>query len=121
MKKDLLHSIRSLRRQPVFTVVAVLTLALGIGANTAIFSLVNSFLLRPLPVPNAEQITTLAFKQKDGPTQTQFSYPSFDDVRRESREFFTDVAGYQIGLGGITADNRTARMLINYVTGSYFN
>ena len=119
--QDLAYGLRQLRRSPVFTVVAVLTLALGIGANTAIFSLVNSFLLRPLPVPDTEQITTLAFKQKEGPTQIQFSHPDFDDIRRESRDFFTDVAGYQIGLGGITADNRTARMLINYVTGSYFN
>jgi putative ABC transport system permease protein len=58
MKKDLLHSIRSLRRQPVFTVIAVLTLALGIGANTAIFSVVNAVLLKPLAAKDPDRLMT---------------------------------------------------------------
>jgi len=58
MKKDLLHSIRSLRRQPAFTVIAVLTLALGIGANTAIFSVVNAVLLKPLAAKDPERLMT---------------------------------------------------------------
>jgi putative ABC transport system permease protein len=58
MKKDLLHSIRSLRRHPAFTVIAVLTLALGIGANTAIFSVVNAVLLKPLAVIDPDRLMT---------------------------------------------------------------
>src|SRR5215217_2115672 len=58
MKKDLLHSIRSLRRQPAFTVIAVLTLALGIGANTAIFSVVNAVLLKPLAATDPDRLMT---------------------------------------------------------------
>ncbi|HEY4425266.1 MAG TPA: ABC transporter permease [Pyrinomonadaceae bacterium] len=58
MKKDLLHSIRSLRRQPLFTVIAVLTLALGIGANTAIFSVVNAVLLKPLAAKDPDRLMT---------------------------------------------------------------
>ena len=58
MNKDLLNSIRSLRRQPAFTAVAVLTLALGIGANTAIFTVVNAVLLRPLAVRDPDRVMT---------------------------------------------------------------
>jgi predicted permease len=119
--QDLGYGIRQLRRSPVFTLVAVLTLALGIGANTAIFSIVNSFLLRPLPVPAAEQISVLAFRQKEGPLQTQFSYPDLQDIREQSNGVFSDLAGYQIGLGGLTDGNRSSRMWINYVTGNYFS
>ena len=118
--QDLSYGLRQLRRNPGFTVVAVVMLALGIGANTAIFSIVNSFLLRPLPVKDAGQLTVVSFQQKNGPLLNQFSYPDFEDIRRQSSAVFADVFGYQIGLTGLRADGKTGRMWINYVTGNYF-
>ena len=65
--QDLRYGLRGLRKKPGFTTVVVVTLALGLGANTAIFSIVNGFLLSPLPVSHPEQITALAVQQKDSP------------------------------------------------------
>src|SRR5205814_4316648 len=76
--QDIRFGMRMLRKNLGFTAIAVLTLGLGIGANTAIFSMVNSFLLRPLPVESPEQITVLAMQLKKGELQTTFSYPEFE-------------------------------------------
>jgi putative ABC transport system permease protein len=85
--QDLRFAVRTLRKSPSFAAVAVLTLGLGIDANTAIFSMVNSFLLRPLPVKNPEQITVLAMQLKKGELQTDFSYPEFEDLQKQSSSY----------------------------------
>ncbi len=119
--QDLRFAVRVLVKSPGMTAVAVLTLALGIGANTAIFSLVNSFLLRPLPVPHAEQIAYLTFETKAGTLQNNFSIAEFQDIRRGSGAAFSDIFGYEIGTGGLTIGKETAPVTTNYVTGNFFS
>jgi len=75
---------RVLARTPAFTVVAVLTLALGIGANAAIFSVVNALLIRPLPLPDSDRLVFVTGVDKDG-RQQYLSLPDFEDVRRQAR------------------------------------
>ena len=88
LMRDVRFAARTLRRNPGFTIVAVLTLALGIGANTAIFSVVNAVLLRPLPFAHADRLVLIwATNTKSGDTTDVASYPDFEDWRRQSRSF----------------------------------
>ena len=92
--QDLRFAFRQLGRAPSFAITAVLTLALGIGANTAIFSLVNSLLLKPLPVENPQQIAELATGQSHGPVLPIFSYQEFKQIRAQSGGSFSDVIAH---------------------------
>jgi predicted permease len=83
--QDLKYGARSLRRAPGFTVVAVLTLALGIGANTAIFSVVNAVLLRPMPYAESEQLITPVGEKNSPSARTVVSYPDYLDWRDQTQ------------------------------------
>ena len=105
--QDLRFTFRQLRRAPSFAVTAVLTLALGIGANTAIFSLVNSLLLRPLPVANPQQIAALVLRENNGPPQQAFSWPEFKEVRAQSSRSFSNVFAHTLGSMGWRSQGRS--------------
>src|SRR5690242_16637729 len=93
--QDVRYGLRQLRRNPGFTIVAVLTLALGIGANTAVFSVVDAVLLRPLPYSHPEQLFRLYPTDRSGRhTMEATSYPDFHDWEDQSRTFEPMAAYY---------------------------
>jgi predicted permease len=83
---DVRYGLRMLRKSPSFTLIAVLTLALGIGANTALFSVVNGVLLNPLPYPHAEQLVTL-HESKPNFNRGSISFPNFLDWQKDNHSF----------------------------------
>ena len=84
---DCHFGVRQLRKNPGFTAVAILTLALGIGANTAVFSVVESVLLRPLPFQDSERLFAIWAKQKGQADRTGASMPEFEDYKDQSHSF----------------------------------
>lgn len=97
LSQDLRFALRMLRKSPGFTVVVVLTLALGIGANTAIFGLANAAFFRALPYPHAEQLAFLwQSNQRTGVSELAVSYPNYADWRAQSHAF-QDMGYYEFG------------------------
>src|SRR5437762_9147989 len=120
--QDLRYAVRMLGRSPGFTAVAVATLALGIGANTAIFSLVDAVLLRPLPIPEANRIVTLgeAGRGEDARHASSTSYLNFLDWKAQSRSFeaMTIFNGWQPAL---TGSGEAERLPAAFVTSEVFD
>lgn len=119
--QDARYALRMLAKSPMLTVIVVLTLALGIGANTAIFGIVNGLLLRPLPVKSPEQIMVLA-GQVQGDTLGIFtlSYSQLVDFRKQA-DAFSDVFASQVNLGGLSYAGKANQFVYSYVTGNYFS
>src|SRR2546429_5644205 len=111
---DLRYALRSLARSPGFTTVAVLTLALGIGANTAIFSVVNGVLLRPLPYPRPDALMQVETVFQHGAT-SNVSYPNFEDLRDQNRSF-ADLAVYVNGTAPAAAAGEGFRVALAEVS-----
>ncbi len=104
VRQDVALALRRLRRTPAFTVVAILTLALGIGANTAIFSVVNGVLLQPLPFPKPEQLLQVwSASPSAGLTQAAVSPVDLDDWRAQ-RKVIADIGGFWYASGGSGID-----------------
>src|ERR1700734_1935519 len=116
---DVRHGARMLGKSPAFTAVAILTLAVGIGANAAVFSVVNSFLLHPLPVRDPGRLVVVANGTHDYEDPHEVSNPDFKDFQAQS-DAFSDMTAYLINFAGLSADNRSERVLATYVKGNYF-
>lgn len=120
LSHDLRHTIRLLLKSPGFTLVAVLTLAIGIGVNTTVFSIINGMILRPLPLPHPEQIAVLASQQEGTQDFQAFSYPDYLDIRTQA-DVFTDVLAYRVSLVGLTVDGKGEHCVISRVSGNFFS
>ena len=118
--KDIRYGIRSLLKRPGFTAVALITLALGIGANSAIFSVVNAVLLRPLPFPQSEQIALLeGINPPAGITQSNMSVPDFADWQKQN-QVFEQLAGFVTGGALLASGDETERVRGTAVTTDFF-
>ncbi|MEX2281304.1 MAG: ABC transporter permease [Gemmatimonadota bacterium] len=119
--KDLTHGARSLRKNPAFTTVAVLTIALGIGASTAIFSVVNAVLLRPLPYSDAERLV-LVWGDMRARAVFDFPFPPADyqDLRQQAN-LFEDFAAVSTGRQTVSGDNGDPEQIRSaFVTANLF-
>jgi hypothetical protein len=118
--RDATYALRSLRRSPGFAIVAVLTLALGIGATTAIFTAVNAVLLRPLPYPDADRLMVLWLNNTQEQIQRDVtSYPNFLDWREAAA--FDGAAGYSTTTGSFTGDRDAEDHAGAWVTANFFS
>ena len=113
--QDLRYALRALSRRGVFTVVVIATIALGIGANTAIFSVVHAILLRPLPYPNPERVVAFGHLSPTWLT----SDPEYLDYKRELRSF-ESLAAYTQSEGNLATEEEPERVAIAQVTPSFF-
>lgn len=125
LRQDLRYAARTLRKQPAFAVTAILTLALGLGANAAMFAIVNAVLLRPLPYPKAAQLMALnsRFPGSSGATVnfSALSAPEFADIRSRV-DAYAHVAAYQFGNRNLTHSTGEAdRVLTMAVTSAFFD
>src|SRR5262249_2531216 len=125
--QDARYSLRQLRHKPRFAVVAVLTLALGIGANTAIYSLLDQALLRRLPVQNPEQLVMLRYEGANtgrvssygGEDKNYFSYPLYKDIRDRNSVFSGVIATDAVNIG-VQRQNQSEVVGGELVSGNYF-
>src|SRR5580658_7017215 len=97
MLADLKLALRQLRKSPGFAVTAVLTLAIGIGANAVVFSVVNALVLRPLALPHAEQLVFFQREPEESPDQSYLDYRDF----RDQNTAFSGIAAYYITMAGL--------------------
>jgi predicted permease len=118
--KDLRYAFRMLIKSPGFTLIAVLALGLGIGANTAIFSVFNGMLWRPLPVKDPHQLVVLAKKSRTVDFPLNLSYPDFLDYR-QLKTVFSDLIVYAPSPVNLEAEGRPERAWVDLVSGNYFS
>ncbi len=115
--RDVRHAVRGLRRAPVFAVVAVLSLALGIGANTAIFTLIDAVVLRPLPVPAPEELVVLGMDADGG--SDHFTNPLWEQIRERQTGMIV-VAAFSVNDLNMAAGGEARRVRTARVSGDYF-
>ncbi len=119
--QDIRYGLRMLLRKPTFTIVAVLTLALGVGATTAIFSIVNAVLLRSLPYSDPDRLVRIFFNNPGvGLRGVRFSVPEFDDLKAQT-DVFEDVSVVVLGPTNVTGAKQPEHLEMIEVSPNYFS
>jgi predicted permease len=119
--QDLRYAGAMLLKHPGFSLVAILTLALGIGANAAIFSLVNTALLRPIHADKPEQLVSIFRGDKDRNGTSNHSYPDYLDLRRESADLVSGLAAFTTRPVNLLAGRDTQRINVGLISDNYFH
>src|ERR1700684_3519961 len=112
--QDVRYALRALRSSPGFAAIAILSLALGIGANTAIFSLIDSVILKTLPVSHPEQLLQVTMEKNPS-----FTNPIWEQVR-DHQDVFSGIFAYGGGRFNLTAGGEARYAEGNYVAGQFF-
>jgi len=121
VNRDLRFGIRQLRKAPGFALTAIFTLALGLGANTAVFSLINGLLLRPLPVPHAQDLSVLHFVRSDDPDSNfSFSAPMFRALEKR-RDVFESVSSFSSRTMQVRGTSGNVEVPGAMVSGDFFH
>jgi predicted permease len=120
MMQDLRYGLRMLAKSPAFTTIAVLSLALGIGANTAIFSLVNVVLLKPIPVREPDRLGSVFMTDQRNPGNLPISHLNFKDLR-DQNAVFTETAAFAFAQMNWSQGSASEQVPVQVVTGNYFD
>jgi predicted permease len=121
LMRDVRYGFRMLLSKPGFTISAILVLALGIGANSAVFSLINAFLLKPIHIERPEQLAGLFSRDTKHPdTYRGFSYPNYVDIRN-ANPVFSSLTAYSMAMVGVEEGATTRRAFSGVVSSSYFS
>jgi predicted permease len=119
--RDIRYAFRQLLRNPGFALVAIVTLALGIGVNTAIFSMANGLLFSSMNIRQENRVRQIAFRQKSQPWQPALSYAELRAIDDATKPVFSGVFGNEFSLDGVSTEgSKPDRAFTDYVTGNYF-
>lgn len=118
--QDARLGLRTLLKAPLFTLTVVLTLGLGIGANAAVFTIVNRLLLKPLPVRDSAGLYVLAVQHEGNQDPHNVSWLDYQDFKNKSGAF-DDLAAYDVDFVGLSTASRAERITVTYVTSNYFS
>jgi macrolide transport system ATP-binding/permease protein len=119
LRQDVAYALRILRRAPGFTAAATITFAVGIGGATSVFTVVNAFVFRPLPVHRPGELVSIAALDSHFEMPHALSYPDLQDYRR-GQTAFSDIVGFEPTIVWVSDGRSSERVLVDAVTGNYF-